>query len=155
MNNNIIADYYEPLLTDNHFIPVDSNNHFNSAGQCWQLSPEFGEGFYWVYAKKDLYDIKIHDFYFHEDFFMEFHLPEALSITQYESISGEELNPYRRMSAECIKALLAAISHTRQSSIKKSPSGLLVSKSCLHTMRIICKNNIRGTISATCSFPAG
>lgn len=62
MNNNIIADYYEPLLTDNHFIPVDSNNHFNSAGQCWQLSPEFGEGFYWVYAKKDLYDIKIHDF---------------------------------------------------------------------------------------------
>ena len=54
MNNSIIADYYEPLLTDNHFIPVDSNNHFNSAGQCWQLSPEFGEGFYWVYAKKDL-----------------------------------------------------------------------------------------------------
>ena len=82
--------------------PVDSNNHFNSAGQCWQLLPEFGEGFYWVYAKKDLYDIKIHDFYFHEDFFMEFHLPEALSITQYESISGEELNPYRRMSAGCI-----------------------------------------------------
>ena len=27
----------------------------------------------------------------HEDFFMEFNLPEALSITQYESISGEEL----------------------------------------------------------------
>ena len=108
MNNNIIADYYEPLLTDNHFIPVDSNNHFNSAGQCWQLSPEFGEGFYWVYAKKDLYDIKIHDFYFHEDFFMEFHLPEALSITQYESISGEELNPYRRMSAECIKAFIGS-----------------------------------------------
>ena len=97
MNNSIIADYYEPLLTDNHFIPVDSNNRFNSAGQCWRLSPEFGEGLYWVYAKKDLYDIKIHDFYFHEDFFMEFNLPEALSITQYESISGEELNPYRRM----------------------------------------------------------
>ena len=77
MNNSIIADYYEPLLTDNHFIPVDSNNRFNSAGQCWRLSPEFGEGLYWVYAKKDLYDIKIHDFYFHEDFFMEFNLPES------------------------------------------------------------------------------
>lgn len=46
LNNNIIADYYEPLLTDNHFIPVDSNNHFNSAGQCWQLSPEFGENIF-------------------------------------------------------------------------------------------------------------
>ena len=109
MNNSIIADYYEPLLTDNHFIPVDSNNRFNSAGQCWRLSPEFGEGLYWVYAKKDLYDIKIHDFYFHEDFFMEFNLPEALSITQYESISGEELNPYRRMSAGCIKAFIGLV----------------------------------------------
>ena len=86
MDNSIIADYYEPLLTDNHFIPADDNNSFNSAGQCWRLSHEFGEGFYWVYAKKDLYDIKIHDFYFHDDFFMEFNLPECLSITQYESI---------------------------------------------------------------------
>ncbi len=75
MENSIIADYYEPLLTDNHFIPADDNNSFNSAGQCWRLSHEFGEGFYWVYAKKDLYDIKIHDFYFHDDFFMEFNLP--------------------------------------------------------------------------------
>ena len=76
MDNSIIADYYEPLLTDNHFIPADDNNSFNSAGQCWRLSHEFGEGFYWVYAKKDLYDIKIHDFYFHDDFFMEFNLPD-------------------------------------------------------------------------------
>ena len=106
MDNSIIADYYEPLLTDNHFIPADDNNSFNSAGQCWRLSHEFGEGFYWVYAKKDLYDIKIHDFYFHDDFFMEFNLPECLSITQYESISGEELNPYRRLSAGCIKTFI-------------------------------------------------
>ena len=121
MNNNIIADYYEPLLTDNHFIPVDSNNRFNSAGQCWRLSPEFGEGLYWVYAKKDLYDIKIHDFYFHEDFFMEFNLPEALSITQYESISGEELNPYRRMSAGCIKAFIGGYKPYKALIHKKIP----------------------------------
>ena len=70
------------------------------------MSPRLGEGFYWVYAKKDLYDIKIHDFYFHDDFFMEFDLPECLSITQYESISGEELNPYRRLSAGCIKTFI-------------------------------------------------
>ena len=121
LNNSIIADYYEPLLTDNHFIPVDSNNRFNSAGQCWRLSPEFGEGLYWVYAKKDLYDIKIHDFYFHEDFFMEFNLPEALSITQYESISGEELNPYRRMSAGCIKAFIGGYKPYKALIHKKIP----------------------------------
>lgn len=106
MENSIIADYYEPLLTDHHFVSADGNNRFNSTGQCWRLSPELGEGFYWVYAKKDLYDIKIHDFYFHDDFFMEFDLPECLSITQYESISGEELNPYRRLSAGCIKTFI-------------------------------------------------
>lgn len=105
MNNNIITDYYEPLLADNHFVPADNNN-FNSTGNCWKLLPEFGKGFYWVYAKKDLYDIKIHDFYFYNDFFMEFNLPECLSITQYKSISGEELNPYRRLSAECIKTFV-------------------------------------------------
>ena len=37
---------------------------------------------------------------------MEFNLPECLSITQYESISGEELNPYRRLSAGCIKTFI-------------------------------------------------
>ena len=37
---------------------------------------------------------------------MEFDLPECLSITKYESISGEELSPYRRLSAECIKTFV-------------------------------------------------
>lgn len=106
MNSSIISDYYEPFLTDNHFIRAENNDNFNSAGQCWRLSSDVGEGFYWVYAQKDLYDIKIHDFYFHDDFFMEFNLTECLSITQYESISGEELNPYRRLSAGCIKAFI-------------------------------------------------
>ena len=148
MNNSIIADYYEPLLTDNHFIPVDSNNRFNSAGQCWRLSPEFGEGLYWVYAKKDLYDIKIHDFYFHEDFFMEFNLPEALSITQYESISGEELNPYRRMSAGCIKAFIGGYKPYKALIHKKIPIRSIGIEVMRHTMRIISKSNIQGIISA-------
>ena len=87
MDNNIIADYYEPLLTDNHFVPADENDSFNPAGHCWRLLPEFGEGFYWIYAKKDLYDIKIHDFYFYNDFFMEFHLTLFRS-RRIESISA-------------------------------------------------------------------
>ncbi len=121
MNTNIITDYYEPLLAVNHFIPVTDNYRFNSAGQCWKLSPETGEGYYWVYAKKDLYDIKIHDFYFYEDFFMEFELPECLSITQYESISGEELNPYRRLSAGCIKTCIGGYEPYKALIHKKIP----------------------------------
>lgn len=104
--NNIVSDYYQPLLADHGFIACHHCNLFNSVGQCWQLSPEIGEGFYWIYAQKNLFDIKIHDFYFNEDSFMEFDLPEVLSITQYESISGEELTPYRRLSAGCIKTFI-------------------------------------------------
>lgn len=37
---------------------------------------------------------------------IEFSLPECLSITRYDSISGEELAPYRRLSAGCIKTFI-------------------------------------------------
>ena len=37
---------------------------------------------------------------------LEFALPEWLSITQYDSSSGEELSPYRRLSAGCIKTFI-------------------------------------------------
>ena len=52
---------------------------------------------------------------------MEFNLPEALSITQYESISGEELNPYRRMSAGCIKAFIGGYKPYKALIHKKIP----------------------------------
>ncbi|MDE6619688.1 MAG: AraC family transcriptional regulator [Lachnospiraceae bacterium] len=103
---NILNDCYQPLLENNGFHRIEISEQFNPSGACWQLSPEIGKGYYWVYAKKDLYDIKIHDFYFHEDSFMEFNLPGCLSITKYESISGEELSPYRRLCAGCIKTFI-------------------------------------------------
>jgi AraC-like DNA-binding protein len=106
LKSKILSDCYEPLMADHHFLPADESDNVRSVGQCWTLSPEVGEGSYWIYAKKDLYDIKIHDFLFYEDCFLEFPMPECLSITQYESISGEELSPYRRLSAGCIKTFI-------------------------------------------------
>lgn len=104
-------------MADHHFLPADESANVRSVGQCWTLSPEVGEGSYWIYAKKDLYDIKIHDFLFYEDCFLEFPMPECLSITQYESISGEELSPYRRLSAgfppAASRLLSAAMNHTK------------------------------------------
>ena len=52
-------------MADHHFLPADESANIRSVGQCWTLSPEVGEGSYWIYAKKDLYDIKIHDFLFY------------------------------------------------------------------------------------------
>lgn len=97
---------YSTLLTESSFTPIPSCAQFSPAGSSWQLSPELGGGHYWLYAQKDLFDIKIHDFYFHNDFVLNFDIPEGISITRYDSISGEELNPYRRLSAGSIQTIV-------------------------------------------------
>ena len=48
-------------------------------------------------------------------------MPECLSITQYESISGEELNPYRRLSAGCIKTFIGGSNPYKALIHKKIP----------------------------------
>lgn len=106
MSSRIITDYYNPLLEKSSFLPADCGTRFGGAGSCWRLSPALGEGYYWIYAQKDLFDIKIHDFAFHEDFFLDFEIPECISISRYDSISGEQLNPYRRLSAGTIQTIV-------------------------------------------------
>lgn len=98
--------YYVSMLKGHGFTPDPDDHQYGALGLCWKLSPEIGEGSYWTYGQKDLYDIKIHNFSFHEDSLLEFSLPECLSITRYDSISGEELAPYRRLSAGCIKTYI-------------------------------------------------
>ncbi len=102
----IIEPYYVSMLKGHGFTPDPDDHQYGALGLCWKLSPEIGEGSYWTYGQKDLYDIKIHNFSFHEDSLLEFSLPECLSITRYDSISGEELAPYRRLSAGCIKTYI-------------------------------------------------
>lgn len=105
MNSEILKKY-NTLLTESSFTLIPNCEQFSPAGSSWQLSPELGGGHYWLYAQKDLFDIKIHDFYFHDDFVLNFDIPEGISITRYDSISGEELNPYRRLSAGSIQTIV-------------------------------------------------
>ncbi|MDR1328310.1 MAG: AraC family transcriptional regulator [Oscillospiraceae bacterium] len=104
--NDIVEDCYNPMFSEHGFLPVTENHQYGQMGSCLKLSEKIGAGFYWIYGQKDLFDIKIHDFFFHEDSFMEFKIPECLSITHYESISGEELSPYRRLNAGCVKSYM-------------------------------------------------
>ena len=104
--SEIMEPYYVSMLKSHGFTPDPDDHQYGALGLCWNLSPEIGEGSYWTYGQKDLYDIKIHNFSFHEDSLLEFSLPECLSITRYDSISGEELAPYRRLSAGCIKTYI-------------------------------------------------
>lgn len=106
MKSDIVTAYYRPLLEQNHFRAVPCPEKFSAAGSCWQIAPEVGSGYYWVYAKQDLFDIKIHDFFFHEDQCLDMNIPACISIQCYDSISGEELNPYRRLSAGDIQTIV-------------------------------------------------
>lgn len=103
---NIIDKFKSAIEQNNFFKQIETPDTYNSLGTTWEISKEIGSGFYWMYAQKNLFDIKIHDFFFYEDSFMEFNMPECLSITEYFSISGEELKPYRRLNAGCIKTFV-------------------------------------------------
>lgn len=104
--HDILEDYYGPLLKEHGFSLEPENHEYGRMGLCWRLSPSLGQGTYWTYGQKDLFDIKIHNFSFYKDSLLEFSFPECLSITRYDSISGEELSPYRRLSAGCIKTFM-------------------------------------------------
>jgi AraC-like DNA-binding protein len=103
---NIVDDYYRPLFEDTMFIKSDNTGEFPPLGSCWYLSETMGSGRYWIYNSKRHFNIKIHDFWFKEDNVIDMTIPECLSSTYYESISGEELNPYRRLIPNVVKNFL-------------------------------------------------
>ena len=90
----IIEQYYVPLLKGHGFIPDPDDHQYGFFRHLVELSPRKSErGPTGPMARRISYDIKIHNFSFHEDSLLEFSLPECLSITRYDSISGEELAP--------------------------------------------------------------
>ncbi len=121
MKSDILKDYYRPLLEQNNFVPIPCPEKFSPAGRCWEISSTVGGGYYWVYAKQDLFDIKIHDFFFHEDLCLDVQIPEGISIQRYDSISGEELNPYRRLSAGDIQTIVGGKQRYRALIHKRIP----------------------------------
>lgn len=98
--------FFSTRLEESGFREIPVIRPYNPAGKLYQLSKEYGEGYYWIYEEKDLYAIKIHDFFYHEDYFLDVHSmewPQSLNITYFESVSGEEILPYRRLSADLVK----------------------------------------------------
>lgn len=99
-------NYYRKLFEEMHFRPCAVPEGFPPEGECYALTLEGGGGYYWFYEAGDRYNIKIHDFWFREDTVLDMRIPEALSVTWYESISGEELSPYRKLSCHVVKSFL-------------------------------------------------
>lgn len=101
-----IEDYYQENLLRNGFQKGDQNEFYNPTGKLYKIPIELGNGVYWIYGQKNLYDIKIHDFYFYEDSFFNFEIQECLGVCYYKSISGEEIPSYQRLNAECVKCFI-------------------------------------------------
>lgn len=109
MMRDVIEEIYAPALREAGFVPEPENHRYGPNGLCWRLGGNQGTGYFWTYGQRDLFTIKIHDFSFNDDSFLEFRIPSCLSVTYYESISGEELSPYRRLTAGCIKTFLGGL----------------------------------------------
>lgn len=104
---NILKELHEPCLNKNNFERVENVNGFNQSGICYRVPPRIGNGYYWVYGKQNLFSISIHDFVLYEDYLVNYEQPKFLGISYYDSVSGEELNPYKRINANCIRSRIS------------------------------------------------
>ena len=101
-----IENIYKKELASFGFKKEADNLDYAPMGELFRCDNVNAEGFYWIYGQKDMFNIKIHDFHFLKESSMTFNWYECLSITYYESISGEEIMPYRRLAAGCVKAFI-------------------------------------------------
>lgn len=99
----MINNTYNNFLNEINFIPINGYNPFGPNGKCYELPKKLGKGIFWIYNPNDMFDIKIHDFYYYENQIFNNDLPEGLSVTYYESISGEELFPYKKFSSNVVR----------------------------------------------------
>lgn len=117
----IMDQYYAEEFARRGFSPDPECRDYCEIGSTWKLSEEVGSGSFWLYAQPDRFHINIHDFYFHEDTILEFSWPECLSVMRYDSISGEELSPYRRLEAGSVKSFLGGYTPYKVLIHKKIP----------------------------------
>ena len=85
------------------FHPCPCKPFLNPMGSCYEPQPEAGEGYYWFYEEPGMFAVGQMDLTTHGDYFMEYKQPDFISINYYETISAEELSPYKRLSAHCIR----------------------------------------------------
>lgn len=112
---------YSAVLERAGFAPCPTPQGFPREGNCWAADPRKGEGHYWIYASAQGYYLKIHDFCFREDTVIDMAIPECLSVTWYESISGEELRPYRKLNSHVVKSFLGGYEPFRALIHRKVP----------------------------------
>ena len=111
---------YKELFTNVGFQDMGARST-SGLGEKYEMPESAGEGYFWVYSLADQYSIKIHNFSFYDDVVADFPGHEGLSVCYYYSISGEELDPYKRMHAGEVRFLNYADYHFKALIHKKIP----------------------------------
>lgn len=91
------------------------------AGYCFEPDPDVGEGYYWYYEKLGMFAVAVMDLRAKEDYIMEYQQPDFISVNYYDTISAEELSPYKRMSANCIRGHVSNGTYYRERVHKNVP----------------------------------
>lgn len=99
---DIKTEIHEPCLLQSGFYPDSNNGQYIPEGTCFSVLPEKGQGHFWTYYHENLFSIMIQDFVFYEDLFLEYQQPRYINVNCYDSVSGEEIRPYRRLPCNCI-----------------------------------------------------
>ncbi|WP_372632325.1 helix-turn-helix domain-containing protein [Cohnella sp.] len=105
---NIKKDLFEAFLVRYGFHREEGREASSREGSRYALSGEKGKGYYWVYTYENLFAISVLNFVIYEDFHMEYPQPDYISVSCYDSVSGEELQPYKRLSCSRIKGHIGA-----------------------------------------------
>lgn len=98
-----IEELLEPCLSSWGFLPASHKETLNMEGRYYEISPELGEGYYWYYQREGMFAIAVMDLRLWADTVVEQQQSEFISITYYDAVSAEELNPYKRRNAHCIR----------------------------------------------------
>lgn len=98
---HLVHDIHEPFLKEMGFMLEPMKQ--TSAWRVYQLNKNKGYGVYRLYSPDGTYAIAVHDFTFYKDTVIHCVLPEYLSITWYDSVSGEALKPYMRLDRGYVK----------------------------------------------------
>ena len=101
---NLQKELLLPSLKKHDFHAGLSERH----GTYYEVPAHKGSGYYWYYAKEDQFYVSGTDITFWEDEFMEFDNFPSMGVVCYFSISGEVLNPYRRISCNNITGYVAS-----------------------------------------------
>ena len=85
------------------FSPCPCRDFLCPAGLCFEPDPSLGEGYYWYYERPGMFAVSVMDLRPKIDYLLEYQQTDFISVNYYDTISAEELSPYRRLSANCIR----------------------------------------------------